>query len=43
SPTGRVPCLLDGETVVWDSLAILEYLAEIYPFTSRSASSSRHA
>ncbi len=31
SPTGRVPCLLDGETVVWDSLAILEYLAEIYP------------
>lgn len=28
SPTGRVPCLEDGDTVVWDSLAILEYLAE---------------
>ena len=28
SPTGRVPCLHDGGTVVWDSLAIVEYLAE---------------
>ena len=28
SPTGRVPCLHDGATVVWDSLAIVEYLAE---------------
>lgn len=28
SPTGKVPCLHDGETVVWDSLAIVEYLAE---------------
>ena len=28
SPTGKVPCLVDGETVVWDSLAIVEYLAE---------------
>jgi len=28
SPTGLVPCLHDGETVVWDSLAIVEYLAE---------------
>jgi glutathione S-transferase len=28
SPSGRVPCLLDGTTVVWDSLAIAEYLAE---------------
>jgi glutathione S-transferase len=28
SPTARVPCLHDGETVVWDSLAIAEYLAE---------------
>jgi glutathione S-transferase len=24
SPTGRVPCLVDGTTVVWDSLAIVE-------------------
>lgn len=28
SPNGRVPCLRDGDTVVWDSLAIVEYLAE---------------
>lgn len=28
SPNGRVPCLHDGDTVVWDSLAIMEYLAE---------------
>ena len=25
---GKVPVLWDGETVVWDSLAILEYLAD---------------
>jgi glutathione S-transferase len=31
SPTGRVPCLVDGDTVVWDSLAITEYLAERHP------------
>ncbi len=31
SPTGRVPCLRDGGTVVWDSLAIAEYLAESRP------------
>jgi glutathione S-transferase len=28
APNGRVPCLHDGATVVWDSLAIAEYLAE---------------
>ncbi|MFA6311591.1 MAG: glutathione S-transferase family protein [Sterolibacterium sp.] len=28
SPSGRVPCLHDEGTVVWDSLAIIEYLAE---------------
>lgn len=28
SPTGKVPCLHDGATVIWDSLAIAEYLAE---------------
>jgi glutathione S-transferase len=27
-PSGKVPCLIDGSTVVWDSLAIAEYLAE---------------
>ncbi|MGH8144892.1 MAG: glutathione S-transferase family protein [Rhodanobacteraceae bacterium] len=31
SPTGKVPCLVDGGTAVWDSLAITEYLAEAYP------------
>jgi glutathione S-transferase len=28
SPTGKVPCLVDGTITVWDSLAITEYLAE---------------
>src|SRR5262245_48151186 len=28
SPTGKVPCLVDGATTVWDSLAITEYVAE---------------
>ena len=28
SPSGKVPCLHDGQQVVWDSLAIAEYLAE---------------
>ena len=31
SPTARVPCLHDGATIVWDSLAIAEYLAERHP------------
>lgn len=31
SPSGRVPWLVDGDTVVWDSLAIAEYLAERHP------------
>ncbi len=31
SPSGKVPCLIDGETIVWDSLAICEYLAETVP------------
>ena len=31
SPTGRVPCLHDVSTVVWDSLSIAEYLAERHP------------
>lgn len=28
SPAGKVPCLHDGDLVIWESLAILEYLAE---------------
>ena len=31
SPAGRVPALFDGERLIWDSLAICEYLAEIFP------------
>ncbi len=31
SPSGKVPCLRHGEVVVWDSLAIGEYLAELAP------------
>lgn len=31
SPTGKVPCLQDGDLRVWDSLAIAEYLAESVP------------
>lgn len=31
SPSGRVPCLIEGKTVVWDSLAITEFLAERHP------------
>jgi glutathione S-transferase len=28
SPSGRVPCLIDGDLTVWDSLAICEYVNE---------------
>lgn len=31
SPSGRVPVLTHGEIVVWESLAILEYLNDIFP------------
>lgn len=31
SPAGRVPILLDGERAIWDSAAILSYMAECYP------------
>jgi glutathione S-transferase len=31
SPSGKVPCLVDDGTVVWDSLAIAEYVAERHP------------
>jgi glutathione S-transferase len=31
SPTGRVPVLVDDGFVVWDTLAIAEYLAEQFP------------
>jgi len=31
SPTGKVPALIDGAITVWETLAIVEYLAESYP------------
>ena len=31
SPAGRVPVLYDGKECIWDSLAILEYVAELHP------------
>ena len=53
SPTGKVPCLVDGETTVWDSFAISEYLAEqhrtVWPEDrtmrawARSASAEMHS
>ena len=53
SPSGRFPCLVDGGTVVWDSLAIAEYLAEahsqVWPADkvarafARSASAEMHS
>ncbi|HXZ01764.1 MAG TPA: glutathione S-transferase family protein [Stellaceae bacterium] len=31
SPSGRVPALRHGDRIIWDSLAIGEYLAEVFP------------
>ncbi|RTL50374.1 MAG: glutathione S-transferase family protein [Bradyrhizobiaceae bacterium] len=31
TPSGKVPALVDDDTTVWDSLAIIEYLAERFP------------
>lgn len=41
SPTGKVPCLVDGQQVVWDSLAIAEYLAERHVGVWPAASEAR--
>ena len=47
SPSGKVPCLVDGETAVWDSLAIVEYLAErhagVWPADTRARAWARSA
>ena len=53
SPSGRVPCLDDDGVVVWESLAIVEYLAERHPGVwpadptarawARSAAAEMHA
>jgi glutathione S-transferase len=31
SPTGKMPCLVDGDVAIWESLAIMEYLHERFP------------
>jgi glutathione S-transferase len=31
NPAGKVPVLTDGDLVIWDTLAIAEYVAEQYP------------
>jgi glutathione S-transferase len=47
SPTGKVPCLVDGDITVWDSLAITEYLGErhagVWPAEQRARAWARAA
>jgi glutathione S-transferase len=47
SPTGKVPCLIDGPLTVWDSLAITEYLAErhanVWPAEAKARAWARSA
>src|SRR3954451_16558379 len=31
SHSGKVPTLIDGDVTIWDSLSIIEYLAEKFP------------
>lgn len=53
SPSARVPCLHDGDRIIWDTISIFEYLAErhagVWPGDgaargwARSASAEMHA
>ena len=42
SPTGKVPCLVEANATIWDSLAITEYLAEHHSGVWPTASNARH-
>lgn len=42
SPTAKVPVLHHGDTVIWDSLAITEYLAERHPGVSPGKRTHAH-
>jgi glutathione S-transferase len=41
SPSGLVPCIHDGDIVVWDSMAIAGYLAERHPDMWPAAAAAR--
>jgi len=41
SPTGQVPCLIDGDQIIWESLAITEYLYEKHPSVWPSTRAAR--
>jgi len=47
SPSGKVPCLIYGDNVVWDSLAITEYVGEahkgVWPADAAARAWSRSA
>lgn len=46
SPSGKLPCLVDGGIAVWESLAIIEYVAEKFPDRAiwpREVSARAHA
>ena len=46
SPSGKVPVLIDGDAAVWESLAIIEYLAEKFadkPVWPKDAKARAHA
>jgi len=41
--TGLVPVLVDGQTIIWDTLAITEYLYEVYPQIWRADRTDRES